>query len=272
MRIHLLLAIALIGQLTFAQAKVDTISVNSASMKREVKSVVITPENYSKDKKYPVLYLLHGYSGNYADWVNKVPEIKQLASQYEMIIVCPDGGFSSWYIDSPVDNTSQFESYITQELRNYVEQHYSTIINRNARAITGLSMGGHGAMYLAIRHRDLYAHAGSMSGAVNIQSTNKKYDLVKRLGKTFEEDPDLWRSFSVSYLVEKLINKDLSIIIDCGVDDFLHEINAGLHQKLIELKIDHDYIERPGKHNWEYWTNSIQYQMLYFDRCFDNSK
>jgi len=159
-------------------------------------------------------------------------------------------------------------SYITRDLVGYIDKHYATIPDRNGRAITGLSMGGHGGLFLAIRNRDLFAHAGSMSGAVDILDTSKKYDLAKRLGKTFEEDPELWKSHSVMSLVEKLSNKDLNIIIDCGVADFLYAMNAALHLKLMKLNIDHDYIERPGKHNWEYWNNAIHYQVLYFNRCF----
>ena len=130
----------------FSKIQVDTIAVYSSKMNKEVKSVVIKPENYAKNKKYPVVYLLHGYSDNYAKWVNTVPSIKQLATKHEIIIVCPDGGYSSWYFDSPVDPGFQYESYITEDLRKFVEQHYSVIKDRKGRAITGLSMGGHGDM------------------------------------------------------------------------------------------------------------------------------
>ena len=96
----------------FSQAIVDTLKVFSPSMKKEVKSVVIKPENYSKSKQYPVIYLLHGYSDNYSKWINTVPDLKTLSSLYEIIFVCPDGKFSSWYFDSPVEPDFQYESYI----------------------------------------------------------------------------------------------------------------------------------------------------------------
>src|SRR5690606_31772460 len=78
-------------------SQVDTVSVNSRVMNKTVKTVVIVPENYATLDSLPVVYLLHGYSGNYADWVTKVPEIKELADRYQFRIVCPDGGYSSWY-------------------------------------------------------------------------------------------------------------------------------------------------------------------------------
>lgn len=240
-------------------------------MKKEVKSVVVVPLNYTKSKHYPVVYLLHGYSDNYAKWINTVPSIKNLSTKYQIILVCPDGGYSSWYFDSPIDSTFQYESFITKDLLSYIDTHYSTITDRSARAITGQSMGGHGALYLAIRNKNLFAHAGSMSGGVDLRFTPTKFDIAKRIG-SIETSPEEWDKRSVVNLVSSLKNKELDLIIDCGVSDFFYQINEELHHKLMALNIDHDYIQRPGKHNWSYWENAIQYQLLYFDRCFKRMK
>lgn len=266
-RITLILSLIILAQLAFSRVQVDTISVFSPKMKKEVKSVVIVPENYSDRKHYPVVYLLHGYSDNYAKWVKTVPAIKTLATKHQLILICPDGGYSSWYFDSPIDSAFQYESYITKDLLTYVDAHYSTIPDRSGRAITGLSMGGHGALYLAIRNKNLFAHAGSMSGGVDLRFSTKKFDIAKRIGSV-ETNPTEWDNRSVVNMVNNLKNKDLDLIIDCGVSDFFYQINAALHRRLLALNIDHDYIERPGEHNWQYWTNSIQYQLLFFDNCF----
>ncbi len=270
-RSQLLLTFLIICSFTFARVQVDTISVFSAKMKKEVKSVVIIPENYSGRKHYPVVYLLHGYSDNYAKWVKAVPTIKSLATEYQFIIVCPDGGFSSWYFDSPIDSTSQYESYIAKDLLPYIDVHYSTIPTREFRAITGLSMGGHGALYLAIRNRNLFGNAGSMSGGVDLRSSAKLFDIAKRIG-AMENHRNEWDNRSVINMVDVLKNDEMNLIIDCGVSDFFYQINASLHRRLMALNINHDYIERPGEHNWQYWDNSIRYQMLYFDRCFQKAK
>lgn len=268
---YLFLAFSLSFVVSARVQVVDTVAIFSAKMKKEIKSVVIVPENYSKKKTYPVVYLLHGYSDNYSKWVNTVPAIKKLSTQYQFLIVCPDGGFSSWYIDSPIDSTFQYESYVTKDVINYVDSHYSTIKDRNFRAITGLSMGGHGALYLAIRNKDLFAHAGSMSGGVDLRSSTKKYDIAKRIGD-METNPREWDNRSVVNMVSTLKNKELDLIIDCGLSDFFYQINAALHRRLVSLNIDHDYIERPGVHNWEYWTNSVQYQFLFFNDCFEKAR
>lgn len=269
-RVYFLLAAIFIFQLAFSRSQVDTVSVFSLKMKKDIKTVVIVPENYTAKKRYPVVYLLHGYSDNYAKWVKTVPSIKNLATEHQMILVCPDGGYSSWYFDSPIDSTCQYESFITKDLVSFIDAGYSTIPNRMNRAITGLSMGGHGALYIAIRNQNVFAHAGSMSGGVDLRSSSKKFDIAKRIG-SIETKPDEWDNRSVINMVDDLKNNDLDLIIDCGVSDFFYQINAALHRKLVALKINHDYIERPGNHSWEYWTNSIQYQLFYFDRCFTAS-
>ncbi len=268
--LNLILTLLLISQLSFSKSQVDTVSVFSPKMKKEIKNVVIVPENYTVKKKYPVVYLLHGYSDNYAKWVKTVPSIKTLATEHQFILVCPDGGYSSWYFDSPIDSAYQYETYIAKDLVNFVDSHYSTIPDKSARAITGLSMGGHGALYIAIRNKNLFAHAGSMSGGVDLRTSTKKFDIAKRIG-SIDARPDEWDNRSVVNMVNSLKNKELDIIVDCGVSDFFYQINAALHRRLIALEIDHDYIERPGQHNWEYWTNSIQYQFLFFDKCFDKA-
>ena len=270
-RITFLLVLLVLCQFGFSKTQVDTISVFSPKMKKEVKSVVIVPENYSIKKHYPVVFLLHGYSDNYATWIKTVPTIKTLATEHQFILVCPDGGYSSWYFDSPIDSTYQYESFITRDLLSYVDAHYSTIPERSQRAITGLSMGGHGALYIAIRNKNLFGSAGSMSGGVDLRSSTKLFDISKRIG-SIETNSDEWDNRSVVNMVSSLKNNELNLILDCGVSDFYYQINAGLHRRLLSLKIDHDYIERPGEHNWAYWTNSIQYQMLFFDSCFEKGK
>lgn len=124
-RIKFLLAVLLVCQFGFSRVQVDTVSIFASKMKKEVKNVVIVPENYTTRKHYPVVYLLHGYSDNYAKWVTAVPSIKNYATQFQLILVCPDGGYSSWYMDSPIDLSSQYESYITKDLITYIDTHSS---------------------------------------------------------------------------------------------------------------------------------------------------
>src|SRR6476620_10264206 len=92
-------------------AIVDTVQTYSPSMKKNIKAVVITPDNYATAKELPVVYLLHGYGGNYADWITKAKGFEKNADLLQMIIVCHDGN-NSWYWDSPVDEKYKYETSV----------------------------------------------------------------------------------------------------------------------------------------------------------------
>jgi S-formylglutathione hydrolase FrmB len=263
----LLFSLLLFSSISFA-GKVDTLNIYSAAMKKSYKCVVIIPDNYKKVKAFPVLYLLHGYTGAYHNWIKRVPELAKHADTYQTIIVCPDGDFGSWYFDSPVDSTKRFETYVAVEIPAYIEANYKTINDRKARAITGLSMGGHGGLFLGFRHANYFGACGSMSGALVIESiTSKQYGIPKLLGDTANKQ--LYRSYSIMGEMEKYPKDSLAIIVDCGTEDFIVDMSRAAHQKMLALKIPHDYIERPGKHDWQYWGTAIEYQLLFFRNYFD---
>ena len=250
-------------------SQADTINVFSPSMHKEIRCVVIKPGNYSTGaKSYPVVYLLHGYGGSYSQWPKLAPQLINKADELQLILVCPDGGVGSWYLDSPVDSSFRYETFVSKELMTYVDSHFHTQPDRKHRAVTGLSMGGHGGLYLAIRHPDLYGAAGSTSGGVDIRPFPKNWDLAKRLGDTLCCKQN-WESNTVINLADSLHRGELKLIIDCGTGDFFLQVNRNLHQKLLQMNIEHDYIERPGAHNNDYWKNSIDYQLLFFKKYFD---
>ncbi|MEO9513472.1 MAG: alpha/beta hydrolase family protein [Flavobacteriaceae bacterium] len=241
-------------------------------MNKEIKNVVITPDSYSKkEKAYSVVYLLHGAGGNHKAWLGKAPGIKAYADLYNVIIVCPDGQKTSWYFDSPIDPKMQYETYISKELVEAVDKNYNTTVSNKNRAITGYSMGGHGALYLAFKHPDIWGVVASMSGGVDIRPFPLNWKIAERLG-TYAENPENWEKNTVINLVYLLNGKNLKILFDCGVDDFFYEDNLRLHNKLLERNIPHDYIERPGGHTNKYWRNSIAYQMVFFNDFFNESK
>lgn len=248
-------------------AKVDTVATYSPSMDKEIKAVVITPDSYSEAKEFPVVYLLHGYSGNYKDYIDEVPDLEGYVDRYQLIIVCPDGNYNSWYFDSPEVKESKYETYVSQELVKWVDEHYKTIEDKKGRAITGLSMGGHGALYLAIKHQDVYASAGSMSGGVDIRPFPDHWDISKYLG-SYSEYSERWDKHSVVNLTHLLTPQSLNLIIECGTDDFFYDVNVRLHKKLLYFNIPHTFISSPGGHTWDFWRNALKYQIEYFDTHF----
>ena len=153
----LLIALLLVWVAPSFAAKVDTLLIKSPSMNKDVQVVVVTPDAALGKKAVacPTIYLLHGYGGNAKTWIDIKPNLPQIADEKGIIFVCPDGK-NSWYWDSPINPSFRYETFISSELVKYIDEHYKTIADRKGRAITGLSMGGHGAMWNAIRHKDTF--------------------------------------------------------------------------------------------------------------------
>ena len=265
-------------------AQVDTLEITSAAMQKKLKAVVVTPTGYKKSKtNYPVLYLLHGGSGGYKDWLSKTPDrmlVHKLSDQYNIIIVTPEGGSSSYYFDSPLDKSSQYETFISKELVQKIDESYRTIRDKNGRVITGLSMGGHGALFIGTRHSDLYCAAGSMSGVMNINTATwkvpqefaklRRENLANLLGPPQDGDTP-YPGLTLVSMINQVKSSGLKIIVDCGVDDFLIDTNRDFHQKLLESETPHDYIERPGGHTWDYWENALAYHMVFFQKVLQTN-
>lgn len=243
-------------------------------MQKNIKAGVITPGNYQKQKHtaFPVVYLLHGYSGNFSDWLTApTPKnlVQNLSDKYQVVIVTPDGGYSSWYFDSPLNKASQYETFITKELVQHIDTKYRTLSKREGRFITGLSMGGHGALYLAVRNPEVYFGAGSMSGPVNLAGL-KQANLVKSIealiGILPESQTELHER-SVVNMVPQLAAANLKLIIDCGVKDAFIDDNRKLHSLLLDAGVPHDYLERPGGHTWSYWAQAFEPHLLFFQQA-----
>lgn len=260
---------------------VDTLQIPSAAMNKTYKAAVVLPNSYAKGKTaYPVLYLLHGAYGHFSDWLSSTPNkstVKNLADQYNIIIVMPEGETFSFYLDSPVNKGSQFETYITSEVIQKIDKTYRTINDKKGRVIAGLSMGGHGALYLSARHPELFCAAGSMSGAVDMgtmlgrEPNDQILKLIQPVFGDQSTNQNLYDQNAVMGMVDKMKTNKLALIIDCGVDDFLIEPNRELHRRLVYNKVAHDYTERPGAHTWEYWENALPYQVLFFSKVFKSN-
>lgn len=275
----LLLNVFLIQTLAAFGATVDTLTIFSQAMQKDMKAAVVVPDQYQQsNQSFPVLYLLHGGSGSYRDWLSKTPDttlLHQLADQYNILIVTPDGGPRSYYFDSPLDKSSQYETHIAREVVATVDNAYRTVQDRKGRVIAGLSMGGHGAFFIATRHPDLFSAAGSMSGVMNInpvtwkvpeEFAQSRVDHFAQLLGSPEEGPYNYPDYTAVGMTDQMKANDVKLKFDCGVDDFLIETSRELHQLLLDKQIPHEYTERPGEHTWEYWENALPYHMLFFHK------
>ncbi|XHR26728.1 MAG: alpha/beta hydrolase [Chthoniobacteraceae bacterium] len=275
MRSTLIFFVTLLSLSVARAAKVDTRQIPSESMGKTIPALVITPDSYAQaSTRYPVVYLLHGKSGAYGHWGGAAP-LRELADRYQLMIVCPDGGKDSWYFDSPINPACRYETHVAKEVVQYVDKNYRTIAEPRGRAITGQSMGGHGALLLAMRHRDVFGAAGSMSGVLDIRLFEKNPQLgpslVQWIG-SIDEFPDRWNELSVMENLRSLKDKDLSIMIECGTDDGFLKVNQAAHQLLLKDGVEHEYLENPGRHDWTYWKSAIPDQLAFFHAFFAKSK
>lgn len=262
------LLVAVLSSARLIPAKTEIVEVQSRYINSPALVSVTTPEGYTSDSEpYPVVYLLNGHGGDYKSW-GKITNLDSLATEFDIIIVCPDGR-NSWYWNSPLEPNMQMENYITLELVPFIDDNYHSRPEPRGRAITGLSMGGHGGLWLGIRHPELFATAGSTSGGVDIVPFTKNWNIPDRLGP-FDTNKQSWNQHSVRYLVESGVLKpnQLNIIFDCGTEDFFFKVNNNLHQLMLDKGIAHTYLTSPGTHNSAYWSKSIISQLEFFNNIF----
>ena len=270
-RIHWLVILVASLAAAAARAEIQSVKVPSDVMRRDIPATVTLPKGYrDTDALRPVLYLLHGAGDNERGWCDRTP-VQEMADAHGIIIVTPSVG-TSWYFDSPEDRDSQFETFVASELVKFVDAHYRTIADRKARALAGNSMGGHGAMFLAVRHKDTFGAAAPMSGGMDIRASDpqvgafpENWDLKKRLG-SIQAHPERWNELTVINQVDSLKDGELAISIDCGTEDFFLTVNRQLHAKLAAKGVAHEYAEYPGAHNWDYWKLALPRQMAFLSR------
>lgn len=268
MKFKLVILLVIIHVNSLFAYKIDTLFVQSDAMHKVIPNLVILPDSYKHQKEgFSVVYLLHGAGGDYTSWSEKAENMKRLSDIHNIIIVCPDGGRTSWYFDSPIDASIRYETYISKELITHVDKKYKSIPTKAHRAIAGLSMGGHGALYLSFKHPTIWGAAGSMSGGVDIRPFPNNWDLPARLG-SYTTHTENWEVNSVVNMLHLIKDNDLKLVIDCGVDDFFYKVNMQLHEKMLAQNIPHYFITRPGSHNWNYWNESVLYQLLFFAEYF----
>ena len=266
-RVLFALLLALLCGSRAAAARIDTLSLDSRVLNRPVTVVAVLPDGASEHHPAPLLLLLHGYGGDAFSWLKIKTGLPALVDRTGIALLCPDGG-QSWYMDSPVDTTSRYESFLVGELIPYADAHLPVARDARHRAVAGLSMGGFGAMRLGLLHPDLFGAAGSMSGGLDIRPFPGRWELDRLLGRQ-SESPENWERMTPINLIPQLDPaRTPALIIDCGYDDFIFEVNRAFHRELRRRGIPHDFCVRPGGHELSYWSNAIDYQMLFFSKFF----
>lgn len=252
-------------------AQIDTIVVATTNLETPMTVTVAVPDSYLEPgdtREYPVVYLLNGYGGDYTDY-NKKMKLDSLATAHAVILVCPDGR-DSWYWDSPVDPALKMETFFVEDLVPTVDARFRTLKTRDQRAITGLSMGGQGAFFLAINHPEIWKNVASMSGGLNITKFKDNWKIKNRLGD-YETYPGRWEERAIVNLAPQIEEGLFNIMFSCGTEDFFFEVNNAFDKALTERGIDHVYETAPGGHTWTYWTATLPSQLQFFSRQFNHA-
>ncbi len=234
----------------------------SNALGREASYYAYVPVDAVEGEVFPVLLILHGAWGNYADWYNNTA-LRDLVKQHRMILVLPDGGEFGWYLDSPLMPESQYESYVMKDLLSDVAARFP--VHPTARGIMGLSMGGHGAMILATRNPGVFGSVSSLSGILKLTNHGGKWELDQRLG-TIEEHPGRWEAHSVWDQAAVFKGTATRILFDCGVEDTgtgAIRDNRLLHERFMGLGIPHTWREHAGTHTWDYWGDHLNEHLVF---------
>lgn len=204
---------------------------------------------------YPVLYVLHGLSDDHDTWIVRT-RIERYVDGRRLMVVFPNAG-RSFYVNDPRPGGHRYEDHIIQDVIGQVDRTFPTIRSRRSRAVAGQSMGGYGAMMLAMRHAEKFSAAVSHSGAFrfgNAQAVASGHADINALSAASPRGK--YDLFALARNMKKSRRK-LALRIDCGADDFLIESNRRFHAHLGKLGIAHEYAEHPGEHNWDYWEEHI---------------
>lgn len=246
-------------------------------------AVYLPPDYHTSERRYPVVYLLHGYSDKEWGWI-QFGEIQHAADKAiaegiipPMIIVMPDGKIT-WYIND-FQSKERYEDMIFNEFIPYIDALYRTRPEKEFRGVAGLSMGGYGSLIWSLHHPEKFAACAALSAAVLtdeeiVQMPEEQYKNLFTNRYTSSPNERLtkhWYNNSVLALFKQLPEerkKDVRFWIDCGDDDFLYKGNSTLHILLRELNIPHEYRVRNGGHSWEYWRTGITEALKFIGESF----
>jgi enterochelin esterase-like enzyme len=238
-----------------AHGKIDTITYQSTTVGNPRKAIIYTPPGYSKKKKYPVLYLLHGIGGDEKEWLNGGNPQIILDNLYaegkieQMIVVMPNGramkndrAIGNIMAPDKVQAFADFEKDLLNDLIPHIEKSFSVLTDREHRAIAGLSMGGGQSLNFGLTHLDKFSWIGGFSSAPNTKAPEV---LI----------PDI-----------KAAKEQIKLLyLSCGASDGLISFSYRLHDYLNKNTIPHIYFIEPGVHDFKVWKNGLyMYSQLLF--------
>lgn len=235
------------------------LSIESQYIPHTDTCLVFTPSDYDETVKYPVIFLLHGWEASYRQW-SEITDLNKLANYYDFIFVCPDGFTDSWYVNNPLRPGLQIADFFIMDLIPFILDEYS--IDRNKVFISGLSMGGFGAVSFFLDNQNIFRSCASTSGIMNIKTFKNNWGMSLAFG-LYEQHPLNYSKFNPIEKLDKI--EDIKpFLIDCGTEDRIFVTNKEFFEKCQQNKIPITFIAQPGIHNKKYWAKAIIQHLNYF--------
>jgi S-formylglutathione hydrolase FrmB len=271
----LILAIfPLVSSLVFAQGRIDCSTFTSSILHRAVRYCVMLPSSYEKEtsKKYPVLYFLHGLGENEQTLLRSggwglIEDLRQQHRVGDFLMVSPEG-WDSFFINSA--DGHRYSDFFLSEFLPYVETHYRVIRNRTARGVTGLSMGGYGALRFAFAHAELFGSVSAQSAALITDSPSELNTelrgtgpLGRLLGGVFGNPVNIahWQQNNPFDLARKnqVQIRTQAIYMNCGQQDEYGFADGAtrMHKQLLAESIRHEFHLYPGGHSADYFLSHM---------------
>ena len=235
----------------------------SPALQKHTQAEILLPDP-SLRSPFHVMFLLHGLSDDQSIWMRRT-SIERYVDGLPLIVVMPDGG-RGWYTDA--EQGYAYLQAIGAELPNYIEKTFPT---KGPWCVSGLSMGGYGALKIALRFPEKFRSAVSHSGALHMGHwpPNREDEFNREVGRIFGASPEGGPDdlYALSTGIEGRLMPKMRF--DCGLDDFLLDANRDFHRHLSEHGIDHEYEEYPGSHEWGYWDRHVQEGLQFHRRNLD---
>jgi S-formylglutathione hydrolase FrmB len=265
-----------VAPVAHGDARAECRAVDSKILRRPVRYCVFLPPSYDADssRRYPVLYFLHGLGENEQTLLDSegwdlIQELWAQKQMGEFVIVAPNGG-RTFFINSE-DGKVRYEDFVMQELLPFVDSHYRSRTEKQFRGVTGISMGGYGALHLALRHPEKFASVSAHSAALVAKLPKFDADdpqeqmLAQTMGPAFGApfNRAFWERNNPFTLVRAgapaAPAAPLRIYFDCGTEDeFGFNVGAqAFHELLAAKKIPHEFHLYRGGHNWEYFAEHM---------------
>ena len=264
--------ISMIPALVFAlplSAKISHHTIFSMAIGDSTRIIVATPADFpaSPDIKYPMIIMLHGWSGDETQWENDA-DLQFLCDRYNTLLVLPDGGYDGWWLDPPESAERQYAQHLHDEIIPWMMAHYQASTKSALRGLLGLSMGGYGSFLQVFQNPGSYTAAVSLSGVMDITRVQDRYGILTALGP-FHANEDTWRSVNPLDLAEKPKPESFPALLQiCGWDDFTFPENQDMFDMLRQSGYSPEFLIAPGTHSHKFWKDHVETAVLFIVNHF----